>query len=122
VRGDGGVTRTFFIAAIFGRIMDYLERRGELHAENVPREMLDFVPFILLIIGIVIAIVSIVGIVGAIGVMKRKEWGRFVLTVVSFFNTLRLPVGTALAAYNLWCCSTTRLPGYSPPLPREWQA
>jgi ABC-type polysaccharide/polyol phosphate export permease len=111
----------FFIAAIFSRIMDYLERRGELHAEDVPREILDFVPFILLIIGIVIAIVSIVGIVGALGVMKRKEWGRILLIVVSFFNTLRVPVGTALGAYSLWVLFNDETIRIFNPLPPDRQ-
>lgn len=92
----------FLLAGLFGRIMDYLERRGELHMEDVPREILDFVPIILVAIGIVIVVVSIAGIIGAVGVMKRKEWGRIVLIVVSFFNLMHVPLGTVLGVYTLW--------------------
>jgi hypothetical protein len=92
----------FFLAAVFGRLMDFLERTGDLRADEVPHELLNILPFVFVVIGALIAIVSIVAIVGSIGVLKRQEWGRITLIVISFFNLFHLPLGTALGVYTLW--------------------
>jgi hypothetical protein len=39
-------------------------------------------------------------IVGGIGLMKRQEWGRILILVVSFFHLLSFPLGTALGVYS----------------------
>ncbi len=92
----------FVLAALFGRIMDFLERKGELRSDEVPRELLDFLPALFVIIGIIIAVVSIVAIIGCIGLMKKKEWARIVVIVISFFNLIHIPLGTVLGVYSLW--------------------
>ena len=92
----------FILAALFGRLMDFLERTGDLHADEVPRELLDILPIMFVVIGAIIAVVSVVAIIGAIGVLKRQEWGRITLIVISFFNLLHVPLGTALGVYTLW--------------------
>jgi hypothetical protein len=97
-----GAIILFILSAMFGRIMDFLERQGEFHPDEVPRELLDIVPIVLVVIGAMMVVVSIVAIIGAIGVMRRQEWGRIVLIVVSFFNLIRAPLGTVLGVYSLW--------------------
>lgn len=92
----------FVLAAVFGRIMDFLERKGDLRADEVPREILDVLPFVFVVIGIVIALVSVVGIIGSVGLLKRQEWGRIMVLVVSFFNLMHVPLGTALGVYSIW--------------------
>jgi hypothetical protein len=95
-------TALFVLSAVFGRIVDFLERRGDLHVEDVPKELLDIVPIVLVVIGIMMIVISIVAVIGSIGVLKRQEWGRIVLIVVSFFNLIRAPLGTVLGVYSLW--------------------
>jgi hypothetical protein len=90
------------IAVVFNRLMDFLIRIGSIHWNEIPHEVLSVVPIILLLVAICTMTVSIVGIVGAIGVLKRKEWGRIVMLVVSFFNLLRIPLGTILGVYTIW--------------------
>jgi Trk-type K+ transport system membrane component len=107
----------FLIAAIFGRIMDFLERRGELHADDIPREILDLIPIILVIIGTIIFIVSIAGILGAVGLMRKQEWGRILVIVVSFFNLVHIPLGTALGVYSLWVLLNDEIVRIFHPLP-----
>ena len=107
----------FILAAVFGRIMDFVERRGELHADDIPREILDIVPFILVVIGAIMIVVSIVAIIGAVGVMRRKEWGRIVLIVVSFFNLMHVPLGTVLGVYSLWVLFNDEIVRIFNPLP-----
>jgi hypothetical protein len=92
----------FILSAVFGHIVDFLERRGDLRVEDVPRELLDIVPIVFVVIGIMMVVISIVAVIGAIGVLKRQEWGRIVLIVVSFFNLIRAPLGTVLGVYSLW--------------------
>jgi len=61
---------------------------------------------ILMVIGTIIAgaliIFSIPGILGAIGLLKHKEWGRILVLIVSFFDLLHIPIGTALGGYSIW--------------------
>jgi hypothetical protein len=92
----------FFLAAIGGRIFEWLIRSGAIMPHEVPIELLDLIPPLLTLIGLLIFIVSTVAIVGAAGVLKHKEWGRMILLVVSFITLLRIPLGTALGAYSIW--------------------
>ncbi len=107
----------FILAAVFGRIMDFVERRGDLHADDIPREILDIVPFILVVIGAIMIVVSIVAIIGSVGVLRRKEWGRIVLIVVSFFNLMHVPLGTVLGVYSLWVLFNDEIVHIFNPLP-----
>ncbi len=107
----------FVLAALFGRLMDFLERTGDLHADEVPRELLDVVPILLVVVGAIIALVSVVAIIGSIGVLKRQEWGRITLIVVSFFNLLHVPLGTALGVYTLWALFNNEIVRIFNPVP-----
>jgi hypothetical protein len=50
---------------------------------------------------IFLAVFSAPEIIGGIGLIKRKEWGRIVVLVVSFFNLINFPLGTALGIYSI---------------------
>jgi hypothetical protein len=39
-------------------------------------------------------------IIGGIGLMKRKEWGRILILIISFFHLVSFPLGTALGIYS----------------------
>jgi hypothetical protein len=107
----------FLLAALFGRIMEFVERRGELHAEDFPKEILDVVPIILVIIGVILFIFSVVAIIGSIGLLKGKEWGRITVIVISFFNLIHVPLGTALGIYSLWVLLNDEIVRLFNPLP-----
>ncbi|MDH4257518.1 MAG: hypothetical protein OEZ45_04555 [Candidatus Aminicenantes bacterium] len=49
----------------------------------------------------IIAFFSIPEIIAGIGLIKRKEWGRILALVVSFFNLVWFPLGTALGVYSI---------------------
>ncbi len=49
---------------------------------------------------IFLAVFSVPEIIGGIGLLKRKEWGRILVLVVSFFNLISFPLGTALGVYS----------------------
>jgi hypothetical protein len=92
----------FFIAAVFNRFMDMIIRLSAADIREIPAEILDIVPLVLVVVAFLMFIVSTVGIVAGIGVLGRKRWGRILMLVVSFFNLLRIPVGTILGGYSIW--------------------
>ena len=49
----------------------------------------------------IIAFFSIPEIIAGIGLIKRKEWGRILALVVSFFSLVWFPLGTALGVYSI---------------------
>jgi len=62
--------------------------------------------FILSIISVsvlsLIMILSIPGIIGGIGILKRKEWARILVLVLSAIDLLNIPIGTAVGIYSIW--------------------
>lgn len=51
-------------------------------------------------VSIFLAVFSAPEIIGGIGLLRRKEWGRILVLVVSFFNLVNFPLGTALGVYS----------------------
>ncbi len=90
------------LAACFWRLFDYLIGIGEIRPHEVPMELVKVVPIVLTFAGIWVILVSILGIVAAAVVLRRKEWGRILLLVISFFTLIRIPLGTALGVYSIW--------------------
>lgn len=90
------------IALFFDWVMGIITKVRALDFDEVPVEVFDIIPAILLIVAFCVAIVSIAGIVGAAAALKKKEWGRILLLIVSFLNLMRIPFGTALGAYTIW--------------------
>ena len=97
-----GACVLFAIAIGFRYFFEFISRYSHHGMDEIPPEVLDIVPIILTVIGILLLIFSVIGIIGAIGVIKRKEWGRITLLVISFFNLIRIPLGTVLGVYSIW--------------------
>jgi hypothetical protein len=94
-----------FLAALaiwFTDIYEFLVESYTINPHEIPLGLLNIVPIILSLIAVWMVIVSLAGIIGGIGVLNRKEWGRIVLLVVSFFNLIRVPLGTVLGVYGIW--------------------
>ena len=92
----------FFLAAGFWQIFDYLVRIGAVEPHEIPMELLTLVPIILSFVAFLVTLLSVLGIVAGAAVLRRKEWGRILLLVISFFNLLRIPLGTVLGIYTIW--------------------
>jgi hypothetical protein len=54
------------------------------------------------VIAALLVLFSIPAIIGAIGLLKKKEWGRILILIVSFFDLLHIPLGTLLGGYSIW--------------------
>jgi hypothetical protein len=67
--------------------MQFISHFDHNEAQEIPPEIFSLVQIVLIIIGILILIFSVVGIIGAVGVLKKKEWGRITLLVLSFFSS-----------------------------------
>ena len=92
-----------FLAAYgFNFVNKIVSHFDHTEMEEITPEVFCFVQTILTIIGVCILIFAVAGIIGAIGVMKKKEWGRITLLVVSFFTLLSIPLGTILGVYTIW--------------------
>jgi hypothetical protein len=92
----------FVLAAGFWQLFDYLVRIGAIQPHEIPMELVSLVPIVLSFVAFLVTLVSILGIVAGVAVLRRREWGRVLLLVVSFFNLIRIPIGTALGIYSIW--------------------
>jgi hypothetical protein len=45
---------------------------------------------------------SLPGLIGGFGLLKRQNWARILLIVLSALNLINIPFGTILGAYGLW--------------------
>ena len=53
-------------------------------------------------IGFFMLILSVPGIIGGIGLLKRKNWARIVVIILSALELINFPIGTAVGIYSLW--------------------
>ena len=54
------------------------------------------------IVGFFLLLLGLPSIIAGFGLLARKRWARPLTIVLSLFNIFAFPVGTALAAYQLW--------------------
>ena len=47
-------------------------------------------------------IIALPGIIGGVGLMRRREWGRILILIISVLDLINFPFGTALGAYSIW--------------------
>jgi hypothetical protein len=97
-----GAIVLFCLAYGFSFLMKIISHFNHNEIQDVPPEVFGIVQIVLTIIGILILIFAVAGIVGAIGVLRKKEWGRITLLIVSFFSLLSIPLGTILGVYSIW--------------------
>jgi hypothetical protein len=97
-----GAIVLFILAYGFSFVMRIISRFDNTDLQEVTPEVFAFIQIILTIIGICIIVFAVAGIIGAVGVLKRKEWGRITLLIVSFFSLFSIPFGTILGIYSIW--------------------
>jgi hypothetical protein len=52
-------------------------------------------------------VLSAPGLIGGIGLLKRKEWARILVLIVSGLELLNIPIGTAVGVYSIWALVQT---------------
>ena len=55
-----------------------------------------------ILIGGFLALTALPGLIGGVGLLARKEWARILVLIVSVFDVVNVPVGTAVAIYTFW--------------------
>lgn len=45
---------------------------------------------------------SLPGLIGGIGVLKRQNWARILVLILSVLQLFNVPFGTAVGIYSLW--------------------
>lgn len=97
--GAVGLVCGLFVLLLFGGI-------AALVGWAAPNEGAAIAVPILGMVGTGIAIIAIVlslpGIVAGFGLLNRAEWARILTIVLSGFELLNFPFGSALGAYGLW--------------------
>jgi hypothetical protein len=69
------------------------------HESGPAAAILMFVAFV---VAAITLISSVPDIIGGIALLKRQNWARILLMIVSALNLFSFPFGTALAIYTLW--------------------
>ena len=63
---------------------------------------MQFVGLIGLVAGFFYVLLAAPGIIGGICLLKRQNWARMLIIILSFLNLIVVPFGTALGIYALW--------------------
>ena len=48
------------------------------------------------------ALSAVLNLIGGIGILKRKNWARYLVMVLSVLDLFNFPIGTALGIYCIW--------------------
>jgi len=54
------------------------------------------------VVGGIFVLTSIPEVIGGIGLLKRKNWARILIIIISCLDLLAIPFGTAIGIYSLW--------------------
>ncbi|MEN6454232.1 MAG: hypothetical protein ABFD10_08225 [Prolixibacteraceae bacterium] len=54
------------------------------------------------VLSVVLVVLAIPGLIGGIGLIKRKDWARILILILSIINLLNFPIGTAVGVYSIW--------------------
>ncbi len=75
---------------------------GLLLAAADEPEALGVLAIIAIAIGFFLFLLSAPGLVGGIGLLKRQNWARILVLILSVLQLFNVPFGTALGVYSLW--------------------
>lgn len=79
----------FFVMHVAGKLSGDMEVQGILSV-------------IATVAGVFLLIVSIPGVIAGVGLFNRKEWARILTMILSVFDLIRFPLGTAIGVYSIW--------------------
>lgn len=75
---------------------------GGIGAASDDPEALVVLSIVGFVVFAVLFLLSIPALIGGIGLLKRRNWARILLMIVSAVNLINFPFGTALGVYTLW--------------------
>lgn len=98
VLGSLTILGALAVFAVFGGIATFIGASGS--ADALPA--IPIVGGIGGIICLVLLILGVPGVIAGIGLLKFRPWGRILGIVISGFDLIHFPFGTALGIYGLW--------------------
>lgn len=75
---------------------------GLLLAATEGSEAMGILAVIGTLVGTFLFLVSAPGLIGGIGVLKRQNWARILVLILSVLQLFNVPFGTAVGIYSLW--------------------
>lgn len=75
---------------------------GLLLAATEGSEAMGILAVLGTLVGTFLFLVSAPGLIGGIGVLKRQNWARILVLILSVLQLFNVPFGTAVGIYSLW--------------------
>ena|SRR5437868_518297 len=99
VFGGLGVLAALAVLFIFGGLAGLIGMAGQMDEAHVAAPILGgigaFIFFILLAF-------ALPGLIAGIGLLQFRPWARILTIILSIFDLIHVPFGTALGIYGLW--------------------
>jgi hypothetical protein len=99
ILGALGVFAALVVLLIFGGIAGIVGSSADLPDARIAVPILSGIGGLLFI---VVLLLSIPSIIAGIGLLRLAPWARILAIVISAFDLLNVPFGTALGIYGLW--------------------
>jgi hypothetical protein len=55
-------------------------------------------------------ILSVPEVIGGVGLLRRRNWARILVLIISVLDLINIPVGTVIGVYSLWVLLNDRTP------------
>ncbi len=65
-------------------------------------EAMSFIFLFAIVVGGFFLVLSLPAIVGGIFLMKKANWARILILIISVLNLVNFPLGTAMGVYSFW--------------------
>jgi len=99
VLGSLGAFAAVVVLLVFGGIAGIVGSSADLPDARIAVPILGGIGGLLFI---VVLLLSIPSIIAGIGLLRFSSWARILTIIISAFDLLNVPFGTALGIYGLW--------------------
>ena len=94
-----GILAAIVVLAIFGGIAGLVGASDHTPDSAVAIPILGGIG---LLVFVLLLVISVPGLIAGIGLLNFKPWARILTIVLSAFDLLSIPLGTALGIYGFW--------------------
>lgn len=100
VLGCLGLLGALVVLLIFGGTVGLVQSQAGLEPEaGLAAGIVGLIGGAIFLIALVLSLPCLLG---GFGLLKRREWARILVIVLSAFNLINIPIGTVIGAYGLW--------------------
>ncbi|MFV0269490.1 MAG: hypothetical protein ACK5HT_20395 [Draconibacterium sp.] len=87
---------------VAGVLFALLHFIGDFTGEHEAQVVLSIIANVMIVFA---TLLSLPGIIAGIGLFRKKEWARILTMILSVFDLVSFPVGTAIGIYSIWVLS-----------------